>query len=99
MASASHSSLHILSRVLAATLGGYAFTWGFIALGAMALLGAGMDFAEAHSLVLMLGLLLFLSMFCWAFIHHSLTRVWLVLAGGGSVMTLVGWLLSRVLTP
>lgn len=44
-------------RVAAAVVGGYAFTWGFIALGAMALFAAGMDLAEARNLFYMLGLL------------------------------------------
>lgn len=93
------SPLSIGSRILAATLGGYALTWGFIALGAMALFAGGMDLGEAQALVFLLGFLLFLAAFCWAFACRSLARVWGVLAGGGGVMTLAGWLLSRVLMP
>ena len=33
----------------------------------------------------MLGFLVFLAAFCWAFIAASLTRVWVVLAGGGAL--------------
>ena len=86
MASVLHASRQLTSRVLAGTLGGYAFTWGFIALGAMLLFAVGMDFDEASSLVSMLGFLLFLAMFCWAFISSSLARVWGVLVGGGAAM-------------
>lgn len=97
MASASNSSWHVASRVAASTLGGYAFTWGFIALGAMLLFAVGMSLDEASSLASMLGFLVFLAVFCWAFIAPSLARVWWVLAGGGGLMSLAGWWLSRVL--
>lgn len=97
MASVTQNSLHIASRVCAGALGGYAFTWGFIALGAMGLFALGMELDEASSLVSMLGFVLFLVMFCWAFISPNLVKVWGVLAGGGAVMTLAGWLLSRTL--
>ncbi len=98
MASTTHSARHVASRVAASTLGGYAFTWGFIALGATLLFASGMDLEEASSLASMLGFLIFLLAFCWAFISPSLSRVWAVLAGGGASMTLAGWLLSRALT-
>lgn len=97
MASVSHPSWYVASRVLASTLGGYAFTWGFISLGAMLLFAAGMNLEEASSLSSMLGFLVLLWGFCWAFVAASLARVWLVLAGGGVLMTAAGWWLSRAL--
>jgi hypothetical protein len=97
MATVSFSSWHVFSRVCASILGGYAFTWGFIALGVSSLIAAGLEFHEASSLVSMLGFLLFLCAFCWAFVAASLTRVWTVLGGGGTAMTLAGWSISRAL--
>jgi hypothetical protein len=91
------SSWHVLSRVCAGIFGSYLFTWGFIALGSAALLAAGLHFHEATDLASMLGFLVFLGAFCFAFIASSLTRVWAVLAGGGALMTLAGWWLSRSL--
>jgi len=85
-----------LSRVCAGILGSYLFTWGFIALGATSLLAAGLRFHEATDLAAMLGFLVFLAAFCFAFIAN-LARVWLVLVGGGALMTLAGWWLSRSL--
>ncbi len=95
MAAVSYSRWHIFSRICAGILGSYAFAWGFIALGVASLIGAGLEFHEALSLVSMLGFLLFLATFCWAFVAVSLARVWVVLAGGGAAMTLAGWLISR----
>jgi hypothetical protein len=95
MATVSYSSWHVFSRVCASILGSYAFTWGFIALGVASLIGAGLEFHEAQSLTFMLGFLFFLWTFCWAFVAASIARVWVVLAGGGAVMTLAGWLISR----
>lgn len=97
MRSATQSTSHIVSRLCAGIVGSYAFTWGFIALLAASLLSAGLEFHEATDLAWMLGLLVYLVAFCFAFIASNLSRVWLVLAGGGAVMTLVGWWLSRSL--
>jgi hypothetical protein len=97
MAAAIHSGWQIASRVGAGILGAYLFTWGFIALLAAALLAGGLEFHEATNLASMLGFLVFLAGFCFAFIAASLARVWLVLGGGGALMTLAGWWLSRSL--
>lgn len=92
-----HATWHVISRIGAGVLGGYAFTWGFIALGAALLIAGGTEFHEASSLTSMLGLLIYLFVFCWSFIAARLAVVWLVLAGGGAFMTLAGWWLSRSL--
>jgi hypothetical protein len=97
MRSTTHSAAHVVSRLCAGVVGSYAFTWGFIALVAAALLSLGVEFHEATDLAWMLGLLVYLVAFCFAFIAGSLPRVWLVLGGGGALMTLVGWWLSRSL--
>ena len=95
MRSTTHSSWLVASRVCASILGSYAFTWGFIALAAASLLTAGLEFHEATDLASMLGFLVFLAGFCFAFIAISLARVWLLLVGGGALMSLAGWWLSR----
>src|SRR5262245_2007242 len=92
-----HSSWHVVSRVGAGVLGAYAFSWGFITLVGTALLTAGMEFHDATNLAVMLGFLVFLAAFCFAFIAKSLARVWAVLAGGGVLMTIAGVWLSRSL--
>lgn len=97
MRSTAHSTAHIVARLGAGIIGSYAFTWGFIALVAAALLSLGLEFHEATDLAWMLGLLVYLLAFCFAFVASSLPRVWLVLGGGGALMTLVGWWLSRSL--
>lgn len=73
-----------LSRIAAALFGGYAFTWGFAALGIAGLVALGVEFHEAETGVLMLTFLVFLCMFLWSFAARSLVRVWAVLAGGGA---------------
>lgn len=88
IASLSQTSWHITSRVAAGVLGGYAFTRGFAAAGTMLLFAAGMQFDEATSLVLMLGFLVYLMVFCWAFVAASLVRVWCWLSDGiGDVLS------------
>lgn len=77
----------ILGRMAAAVLGGYAFCWGFIALGVAALFAAGMPFHDAEHLASLLGLLVYLGLFLWSFCARRLARVWLLLVPGGALMT------------
>jgi hypothetical protein len=44
-----------------------------------------------------LGFIVFLVAFLWAFAARSVARVWLVLAGGGALMAGAAWLLQRAL--
>lgn len=91
----SHPRLHIALRIATALLGGYVFTWGFMALGMAGLFALGLEFHDAESLSAIVGILLYLAVFLWAFAARSLRRVWLVLAGGGALMagaaSLVQW--------
>lgn len=83
----------VVSRVAASLLGGWLFVWGGHALGLALLLRAGMTFSDVQSLLGILSFLVFLGVFCWSHGEPSLKRVWAVLAGGGAIMTLLGWLL------
>lgn len=76
-----------VNRVAAALLGGYAFTWGFTAIGIAGLVALGVDFHEAETAAYLLAFVLFLSLFLWAFNSASVMRVWLILGGGGILMT------------
>lgn len=87
MARTSLTAAHITGRVAAALLGGYAFTWGFTAFGIAGLVALGGDYHEAETGVLLLAFLVFLGMFLWSFAAASLTRVWMVLAGGALLMS------------
>lgn len=89
----------VLSRVTAALLGGYAFCWGFIALGVAGLYRLGMPFHDAEHLSSIVAFLLYLSVFLWAFAARSLPRVWTVLAGGGALMAGAASLLQAQLLP
>ncbi|MET0264941.1 MAG: iron uptake protein [Duganella sp.] len=87
MASVTPSQLNIASRTLAAVLGGYAFTWGLIALGMAAMVAADVEFHDAEHLSAIIGFLVFLIIFLAAFGARNIKRVWLVLVGGAVVMT------------
>jgi len=97
MAASTASRLHIVSRIAAGTLGSYAFTWGFIALGICLLFAAGMPFHDAEALGYILGFIVLLVAFLWAFCAASLGRVWLVLAGGGALMAGAASLVQKAL--
>jgi hypothetical protein len=84
----------IVSRIAAALLGGYVFVWGFTTLGIVLGLALGASYGDAQTTVYLLAFLLFLAVFLWAFASRSLTRVWLLLAGGGAFMTGLAWLLE-----
>lgn len=82
---------HIASRTAVAILGGYAFTWGVIALGIALMYSAGMEFHDAEHLSYIIGLLVFLVAFLVAFATQGLRKVALVLVGGGALMTAAAW--------
>ncbi|RZJ09387.1 MAG: iron uptake protein [Acidovorax sp.] len=97
MAASPASRLNIASRIAAGVLGGYAFTWGFIALAIGLLFAARMEFHDAEALGYIVGFIVFLVAFLWAFAAASVRRVWLVLAGGGALMTGAAWLVQRAI--
>ncbi|MEY4544228.1 MAG: hypothetical protein RL685_423 [Pseudomonadota bacterium] len=80
-----HGTWSIVSRSVAAVLGGYAFSAACVALFAVGLPLSGMARSEAVLLASMLGFLLYLGAILWAFSERRLDRVWLVLAGGAVV--------------
>lgn len=92
------TTAHVLGRIAASLLGGYAFTWGITTLGITGLVALGVDYHEAHTVLMLLAFLFFLGAFLWAFAARSLARVWLVLAGGGLAMTAAAWALQNRLT-
>jgi hypothetical protein len=85
----------VASRVAAAVLGGYLFTWGLSALIVASNLAAGGDYDEGLTLAYLVAFLAYLTAFLWAFAAKSLTRVWCVLAGGGAAMTGAAWALTQ----
>lgn len=89
--------LSITSRVAAGLLGSYVFVWGFTTLMIALGLKGGTDLDEARQLAYLLAFLIFLGAFLWAFASPRLLRVWLVLAGGGAVMSAVAWAVTRSL--
>jgi hypothetical protein len=89
--------LRIAARVLTAILGGYAFSWGFIAAATALLCKAGMGFHDAEFLASALGLLVFLSVFLWAFAARRLARAAAVLLGGGALLAVTGSLVQASL--
>lgn len=95
--SSTASRAHLLARIAAAVLGGYVFCWGFIALAMASLYAAGLSFHDAEHLASILGLLLFLAAFLWAFAARSLLRVWIVLVGGGALMAGLAHAVQRAL--
>ena len=84
----------VASRIGASLLGGWLFVWGLATLGIVSLLAAGMPYPDAQTLVYLLAFLVFLAALCWSFATASVTRAWLVLAGGGAAMTALAWWLG-----
>lgn len=87
----------IANRVGAGLFGGWAFVWGFSALGIAGLVALGQSYEEARRAIMLLAFLVFLAAFCWAFAAASMVRVWAVLGGGAALMTGAAWLMQRAL--
>lgn len=96
------SPVAVVSRVLAAIFGCYAFVWGVVALGVAALgvaalNGVGVDYHAAEQAMMILAFILYLALFLWTFAAASLWRVWLVLAPGSVLMLAAAWQLQRMI--
>lgn len=87
----------VVSRILAAIFGCYAFVWGVVALGVAVLNGAGVEYHTAEQAMMILAFVLYLVLFLWAFSAASLWRVWLVLALGSALMLAAAWQLQRMI--
>lgn len=87
----SEHPLNVVHRICISLLGSYAFAWGLTAFGVATLYALGVDFHEAETAMMILGFIVFLPLFLWAFATRSLPRVWLVLAGGALTMTAAAW--------
>jgi protein-S-isoprenylcysteine O-methyltransferase Ste14 len=90
--SAAPNPVLLISRIAAAVLGGYAFVWGFTTLTIAVALSMDTPYDEAQTLAY---LLVFLGAFLWTFAVRSVLRAWLVLAGGGALMTAIAWSMTR----
>jgi len=89
------SFLPLVSRIGASLLGGYLFVWGFTVAAIMLASLAGMSYEDARTLAYLLAFLVYLAVFLWAFAERHLLRVWLRLAGGGSLLSALAWCLAR----
>ena len=87
----------VTARVTAGLFGGYAFTWGFAALGMAAFHALGMDFEDAEAGALLLALLVFLCAFLWTFAARRAATAWAVLLGGGALMSAAAWAIQRAI--
>jgi hypothetical protein len=85
-------------RIVASLVGGYAFVWGFIALGTVTGVFFGMSYSEAQTLLYFFAFLLFTAAFCWAYVARTVLQVWVVLGVGGCLMTVIAWLGARALS-
>ncbi|KQQ33108.1 iron uptake protein [Duganella sp. Leaf126] len=95
MATAPISRRDIVSRALAAVVGGYAFTWGLVAFIMAGMVAADMEFHDAEHLSAIIGFLAFLVIFVTAFGARRIGRLWLVLAGGAAIMTAAATLIQN----
>src|SRR5688500_4954304 len=85
----------VVLRVSAALLGSYAFVWGLTSLAITLGVAAGMRYSEIQAAAFLVAFLVFLTCFCWAFVARRVSRVWIVLGGGGAAMTLAAALVAR----
>ena len=81
------SPTFVAGRLVAAILGGYAFSSGIAALLAVALsVALGMSRADAALTATMPAFLIYLAAVIWAFAGRRITRVYQVLVGGAVLL-------------
>ncbi|WP_438971238.1 iron uptake protein [Methylophaga sp.] len=93
----SRTVLQTGNRIIAAIVGGYAFTWAITALGIAVMVAMGINFHEAETGMSLIAFLVFLVLFLWTFAAASMIRIWLVLAGGATLMMTIAQLLQNSL--
>lgn len=91
MAFTSPFSAFIAARVVASLLGAYLFSWGVVTLGITTSVALGAGYDQAYLAFRMLGFLVLLGAFLWAYLARSLLFLFAVLFGGGAVLTAVAW--------
>lgn len=94
MASALPQGASIAARIFASLLGGYLFSWGIVTFGITASVALGAAYDQAYLAFRMLGFLVLLCAFLWAYLARNLTLLFAVLFGGGAVLTAVAWVLQ-----
>ncbi len=94
---ATNRQLALAARVAVALVGGYAFTWGFVALGIAVLTASDVGFHEAEMALLLLAFIVYLGLFLWAFTASGLARVVTVFGGGAVCMTVCAWGVQRAM--
>ena len=88
-----------LGPVLTAFIGGYLFTWGFVALTVTATVAFGWDFHTAEHTAFLLAIPVFLFAFFWLFLSRKTLLTHVVAYGGGVAMTGISvWLQTVLLT-
>jgi hypothetical protein len=88
-------SLQILSRCLAALVGGWGFTAGLVVFGAAALVATGLPYAEAQTAMYLVAFVVWLGVICWTFAVRRVASAWLVLLGGATVLGGAGLWIAR----
>ncbi len=94
--SIAHRRAALASRVAAALVGGWAFSWGFVVLALALGRRAGLSYEDAQTLAWLLVFPVYVAVLCGSFAAASGLRVWVVLVGGGLAMTGAGWWLMRL---
>tara|TARA_B100000676_G_scaffold297378_1_gene338975 strand:+ start:592 stop:1038 length:447 start_codon:yes stop_codon:yes gene_type:complete len=87
-----------LGPVVTAFLGGYLFTWGFVALTVTSTVTLGWGFHTAEHTAFLLAFPVFLLVFFWLFLSRKTLLTHAVAYGGGVLMTAASvWLQSMLL--
>ncbi len=84
------------SKVAVSVVGGFAFAWGAFLLALALAVRAGYPYGEMQALFGGLTFVVYVPAFVWSYVSANQKLVWLVLAGGGTLMLLLAWWLQPV---
>ena len=82
------------SKVAVSVVGGFAFAWGAFLLALALAVRAGYPYGEMQALFGGLTFVVYVPAFVWSYVSANQKLVWLVLAGGGTLMLLLAWWLQ-----
>lgn len=81
----------ILLRTATGFVGGWAFTWGFVTLGIVALVASGVGFDDAQTGVYLIAFLLYLTLLLWSFASRRPWRTGSIILAGALSMSVAAW--------
>lgn len=90
-------SREILLRTTTGLIGGWAFTWGFVTFGIVALVASGVGYEDAQLGLHLLAFLIYLALLCWSVATRRPLRAAFTILAAAAALSVAAWFGSVIL--